>query len=330
MMNISVGAELELSDIDRSIDIPVELGRWEGPKKNGYYMGAEIDIVNTLGDNWGKGTDPLAELCTVGGEINTQPSYSVEVQVNRILEIINLFPECEVGAVNHTHIHTKVDGLADNLEMLKNVFEYTQINEVDTMRACYGWTPEINEAVKKSSLPDWCKEYLHWDGCRRIHPNVYSRVVEASSVQDILNILEEENCLHYCWVDDVSYNTTSHRTAINLFNLTKGQTVEFRCLRGTKDPYEIYSSLIFVKRYMEEAVKGKSGKPVVDILKEANFRFAKFDWNEDIIASWSKTRQKKGRGDDYKRYSGTVKPSEDIFTDFSEVINKVKNEFYRN
>lgn len=328
-MNISVGVELELSDIDRSIDIPVELGRWEGPKLNGYYMGAEIDIVNTLGENWGKGTDPLSEICKVGGEINTQPSYSVDVQLNRILEIINLFPECEAGPVNHTHIHTRVEGLVDDVDMLKRVFEYTQLNEVDVMKACYGWTPEINEAVKGSTIPAWSKEYLHWDGCRRINPNVYKRVAEAQTVEDILNILEEEYCINYCWVDDTVAPTLSHRTAINLFNLTKGQTVEFRCLRGTKDPYEIFSSLTFVKRYMEEAVKGREGKPVLEILKEANYRFTAFNWDEALIESWTKTRQSKDRGDAYKRYSGTVIPSENIFVDFSETIEDIKSKFYR-
>lgn len=330
MSKFSVGAELELSDIDRSVDIPIALGRWEGPKKDGYYMGAEIDIVNTLGEDWGKGTDPLCQTVHVGGEINTQPSYSPEVQTNRLLEIINLFPHCEVGSVNHTHIHTFMEGLAENVELLKNVFEYTKLNEVDTMKACYGWTPEIDTAVMNSRLPEWCKTYLHWDGCRRINPVVYEKVAEATSVQEILNILETYNCYHYCWVRDGWHETESHRTAINLFNLTKGKTIEFRCFRGTKDPYEFYSSLIFVQRYMEEALKGASGKPVVEILKEANFKFAIFDWNEGQIGGWAATRHKKGRGDDYKHYSGTVVPSEDIFVSYNNIIEDIKKRFYDN
>ena len=76
---ISYGYEIEWSDIDRRVDIPIKLGQWEGPKIAGYYMGSEIDIVNTVGVWKGIGTDPLCIDCKVGGEINVQPSTSPEV-----------------------------------------------------------------------------------------------------------------------------------------------------------------------------------------------------------------------------------------------------------
>lgn len=325
---ITFGAELEWSDVDRSVDIPVELGRWEGPKIAGMYMGSEIDIVNTKGKWKGIGTDPLALDCPVGGEINVQPASSPETLLNRIMEIMDLFPVIGTGCVNHGHLHVAVEGLTTSVENLKKLFEYTELNELETQRALHSWDATTHREVWGSELEEWVKTYLQYDGCKTINESIYRGVEKATSVSQIMDTLKKYNAVNRCWITGGIKETSSNRTAINLFNLTKGETVEFRCLRSSTNPVEIYSSLVFVKRYMEEALRGKEGKPVVEILKEGNFKFPTLDFDIADALGWQKTRQRKGRSGPFKKYMGTVVPHDRIYTDMSEIVNLCKRDLY--
>jgi len=321
---ISYGYEIEWSDIDRSIDIPIELGQWEGPKIAGYYMGSEIDIVNTVGKWKGIGTDPLCIDCKVGGEINVQPTTSVEVLTNRVMEIMNLFPVVGTGCVNHGHVHVYVKGLKEDLGLLKNVFEYVEMNELDTQKACHSWDSKIHDAVWGSELEDWVKTYLQFDGCKTINPEIYKAVEKATSFEDVERALKTFNAINRCWITGEKEHTTSNRTAINLFNLTKGETFEFRCFRASINPVELLSQFQFVKRFTQEAFKGKKGKPVVEILKENSFKFPTIDFNLFDAIGWQNTRQKKGRSGPFKKYTGTTIPHENVFEDMKEIINLCK------
>ena len=312
--NLSFGCELEWSDIDRRVDIPKGLGSWEGPKIAGYYMGSEIDIVNTKGRWKGHGTDPLCIDCPVGGEIHTQPSNTIDSQMYRIMRIMNLFNTVCVACPNHGHIHVGIPGIKQDLEALKNLFRYTCKNELDMMKACCGYDVKEHDTITQSKkLQDWVKQYLIIGDGKQINPELYDRVEEAQTVQEILTLLETVVAVDYDWVTGEGMPTeNSHRTCLNLFNLTKGETVEFRIFRASINPVEIYSSLMFAKRYVEEALKGTEGKPVVDILTEGNFKFAPLNFDEDLAEGWQNTRQTKGRCGCFKHYTGTCITSEDL------------------
>lgn len=323
--NMSFGMEIEWSDTDRSIDIPVELGKWEGPKIAGYYMGSEIDIVNTKGKWKGIGSDPLAIECPVGGEINTQPSFSPETQLHRVMEIMELFPTVGTGCVNEGHIHVHIPGLKDNLDLLKNVFRYVIANEEDTLKNVFSWDKITHSQVWSSELKLWVKTYLQFDAGKSLGITL-EQVEKADSVEELLLLLTRIHALNKCWITGEIQETTSRRTAINLFNLTKGETVEFRCFRSSINPVEIYSSLVFVKRFMEEAIKGDFGKPVIEILKEGNFRFPTLDFNLQDALGWQKTRQTKGRGGPFKKYTGTTIPHDERYADMWVIVELCKRD----
>lgn len=311
-INFSYGCELEWSDVDRRVDIPVELGEWEGPKIAGYYMGSEIDIVNTKGQWKGVGTDPLCLTCRVGGEIHTQPSHYIASQVLRVMRILDLFSVANVACPNHGHIHVGVPGLLQDLELLKNVFRYTQLNQDQVIKAAAGYDAADQKEIMNSDLADWVKQYLLVGDGKHIRQELFNRVEQATSVQEVLQILREEPCEDW---EHVSGTTTptpdSHRTAINLFNLTKGETIEFRIFRASVNPVEIFSCLKFAQRYMEEAILGEKGKPVWQILEEGVFRFPKLNFNYDLAKGWQNTRQTKGRCGPFKKYTGECVVSED-------------------
>ena len=127
-----------------------------------------------------------------------------------------------------------------------------------------------------------------------------------------LKALETVPCEDWEWVSGkVTETPGSHRTAVNLFNLTKGETIEFRIFRSTTNPVELWSCLKFVKRYMEEALKGAEGKKVYYILQEGKFKFPKLNFNYDLAKGWQSTRQTTGRCGPFKKYTGFCEISED-------------------
>lgn len=314
-IKLSLGTELEWSDIDRRLDIPKNLGSWEGPKIGSYYMGSEIDIVNTKGEWRGITADPLCVTCPVGGEIHVAPSYTAESQLIRIMRIMNLFSTIGIGPMSHNHVHVGIPGIHNNLEALKNLFAYVEDNEQDLLRFCYGWNCYMQDIVYDSQISDEAKDYLHFDGGKSLNPGIFRCVKDdCTCVADVLEALKGYRAYEYDWITDSEEDKelNSYRTGINLFNLTKGETVEFRCFRGTLNPEEIYSILVFCKRFVTEALKGKEGKSVVRILSEGNFNFPELNFEEDLVLGWEKTKHKKGRGGPFKKYSGFMVPREDF------------------
>lgn len=317
-LQMTYGLELEWSDIDRKVDIPEDLGSWEGPKIAGYYMGSEIDIVNTKGKWKGVGTDPLCVTCKVGGEIHTKPSETIDTQLIRMMRILDLFNVAGVACPNHGHIHVgfKTPDLMDSIECIKNIFAYTERNQEDLIIQCCGYDQKEHDLVRECpDLEDWVKQYLIVGDGKYIPPELFRAVEEAETAQDIQKALLEIKCLDW---DPFEYKESpirktenSHRTAVNLFNLTKGNTIEFRIFRASINPVEVYSCLRFVQRYMEEAVKGVNGKLVLDILKEGNFKFPKLNFDAELAKGWQNTRQTKGRCGPFKKYTGVLEVSED-------------------
>ena len=310
--NFSFGCELEWSDIDRRIDIPAKLGSWEGPKIAGYYMGSEIDIVNTKGRWKGVGTDPLCITCKVGGEIHTQPSKLIESQLYRVMRILDLFPVANAACPNHGHIHVGVPGLLQDLNLLKNVFRYVRKNQDDLIRQCCGYTPLEADIIRQTNLADWVKSYFLVGDGKHIKQELFDRVEEAVTVKEVLQALEEVPCEDWFWsFNQIEETPNSHRTAVNLFNLTKGETIEFRIFRSTTNPVELWSCLHFVREFMNQALRGNEGIPVVNLIASQNYKFPQLNFNYELAKGWENTRQTKGRCGPFKKYTGYCDISED-------------------
>ena len=319
---LSFGAELEWSDIDRSIDIPKELGAWEGPKIAGYNLGSEIDIVNTKGEWRGVATDPLCLECPVGGEIHVNPSWTIESQLIRIMRIMDLFPQVGVACPNHGHIHVGIQGIRQDLQAIKNLFDYTQWNQFDVLRACSGYSEEEHGRVFESDkIGPWVRDYLLIGDAKSIHTDLFTEVAKAKSLADIWKAVEKVEAINWDWVSGkISLAYGSHRTAVNLYSLLKMGSIEFRVFRASINPVEIYSSLLFSKRYVEEALKGKDGKPVAEILKEGQFKFAPLNFDEKLAKGWQETRQTKGRCGCLKKMTGICEPCEDVLIEDTEYL----------
>lgn len=100
------GAEHELSDWDCSVPLP-----------DGYGRAPDYTIVNSNGI--------AAQLDTslygFGGEINTPPTDTPGGQAECLERLLTLYPNCSVNHRSNLHVHVRVPGLRDNLDLLKRV-----------------------------------------------------------------------------------------------------------------------------------------------------------------------------------------------------------------
>lgn len=174
--------------------------------------------------------------------------------------------------------------------------------------------------ILNADLADWVKQYLLVGDGKHIKKELFDTVEKAESVEEVLEALRTIPCEDWEYTHDLTIETPeSHRTAVNLFNLTKGETIEFRIFRATVNPVELYSCLYMSKRFIEEAQKGLDGKPVSEILEEGNFKFPKLNFDEDLAKGWQNTRQTKGRCGPFKKFTGVCRISEDCLVSEEDV-----------
>lgn len=263
---VSYGFEIEWGDIDRRVDIPLMMGSWEGPKmENGYYAGAERDINNSDGTL----CDPLCETTPLGGEINVAPRSSIDDIVSLIADFKELFGNPYAGMVNHGHLHVYIpeadkDKLAD----------YTKRYEKELVDLCYDWQT-AQELYDDKEIDHDTYDYLMYDGGR-------------------LNSFDGRRSLQH----DTGNETSSPRAAVNFFNLSKGNTLEFRCFRSTTDISLIRNCFIMAREFIRES-QVENGLSPNQIAERYSLTFPKLP-TDVIVPHFIRDRHPKERGNPYK------------------------------
>jgi hypothetical protein len=278
------GYEIEWGDIPRDFNIPEHLGTWEH---------AETDILNLHGDYALRAVDPLGTDPPMGGEINTKPTHTWKEQVERILEIRDMFINVghtpTASLVNHGHLHVFVPGLKEDLSSLRKLVSYVRDNQQLTVEKCYGYydDPDMKGAVRGA------KSYLKLDG---------GRLMPQYMIDNILNLSTDFNHLiklHAAGKDGVSMGRP-FRYAINIYCMKHTGTVEFRCFRSSVNRREIEDQFRFVEAFIDAALN--DGPPVETILKENNYQFPPYVWNKEHWNAWALTKWDKSRGKKVRNY----------------------------
>ena len=271
------GYEIEWGDIDRSLEIPEHLGGWEY---------AETDIVNIHEPYKYVACDPLGTEPPMGGEVNTKPTATKEEQVDRIMDIHQLFvdngDQPSASCVNHGHLHVFVPGLKDDLGALKRLISYIKENQADTVDICYQFYDAATMKGAKGA-----KMYLKYDG---------GRLMPDYMCDNIVNLAEDFNHfikLHAAGKDGVSMGRP-FRYAINTYCMKHTGTIEFRCFRSTTDRREIEDQFRFAELFISSALNG--GPSVKEIIANNDFQFPPFVWNLGEYLGWQKTKYDKERG----------------------------------
>jgi hypothetical protein len=109
----TIGTELELADARRDTPLP-GCSTWDHK---------DYTIVNSNGI----ANDPLGKTWKFGGEINTEPTSSVDAQVNVIQKILDTCsPIATANYRSNLHVHIRVPGLAADATLVKRTIEWVQ------------------------------------------------------------------------------------------------------------------------------------------------------------------------------------------------------------
>jgi hypothetical protein len=277
------GYEIEWGDIDRRLNIPEHLGKWEY---------AETDIVNIREPYKYIACDPLGLDPPFGGEINTKPTKTWQEQVDRIMEIYELFVkngnQPSASCVNHGHLHVFVPGLKNDIEGLKNLTKYIRRNQKETIAACYRFYDGYNMKKLKNATT-----YLKFDGGREMPDYMCSNIINLAKDFDTFIKLQ-------CAGKDGISMGRPLRYAINTYCMKHTGTIEFRCFRSTTNRLEIESQFKFVERFIDAALN--NGPDVWEILADVSLKFPEFNWDDLEYEGWIKTKYDKSRGEKKREF----------------------------
>lgn len=277
------GYEVEWGDIDRRLQIPPHLGKWEY---------AETDIVNIHDPVKYVACDPLGEEPHFGGEVNTMPTKTWEEQVDRIMELKQFFEDNgnqpSASCINHGHLHVYVPQLKEDLDGLKRLIKYIKANQDDVIENCYRYYDDpMMKKAKGATM------YLKYDGGRAMPDYMCDNIVNlAENFEHFIK-------LHAAGKDGVSMGRP-FRYAINTYCMKHTGTIEFRCFRSSVNRQEIEDQFIFAERFIDAALN--DGPSVREILAERKYNFPPFIWNLGEYLGWVKTKYDKSRGEKKREY----------------------------
>lgn len=271
--DLTWGFELELSNVPKSFKIPDHLGKWEY---------CEADIINTKGKYANICADPLGINPPVGGEINTRPSKTKEDQVDRIMEIIEMFkkegfePEC--GMTAHSHIHVHVKGLKVDIKSLKKLVEYVYFNQDFTFLNTYKYD---SLDIPEDKIFSKIRYYLKNDGSRKLPEWLYKNIIKHSyDFESFIEMFKKGK--------DAITSIRPVRYGINLYNLKNTETIEFRCFRGSVDKQELSDCFEFVEGFIINALN--NWENVDKILEKKKWKFPEPIFDEDQVEGWYNTK----------------------------------------
>lgn len=255
------GCELEFADVDRFAKLP------DGCT----FDGKDHTIVNSNGI----ATDPKARTSTIGGEINTKATSTIDEQVSIISNVINSFEEVTINYRCNLHIHIRVPELKDDLESCKRLASYIRDNEKDVFKLVEPIPiPTLAEYNDGEAFAGAMKRYKRRLRSHqfRVYDSVYENMMKTKTVEEFYNA-------HGPW-SDVKQRHLFHlcpRAAINLRTLWEPHhnTIEFRHFPGTLDLNEYASCLKWCKEFLNAALN--TNESVLSIFNRNNeFVFPKF------------------------------------------------------
>lgn len=271
------GYEVEWGDINRTLNIPKHLGKWEY---------SETDILNLNSPYKYVACDPLGKKPIMGGEINTVPTKTWLKQIDKIMELYDYFTyngnTPTASCISHSHIHLHIPNLINNINKLKKLMLYIKDNQELTIQSASNFIS--HPAMKKLKN---CTMYLKYDGGRKMPDFMIDNIIKLST--DFNSFIRQ----HCTGRDGVSMGRP-FRYAVNTYSLKHTKTIEFRFFRATTLKHEIHDMFLFVEKFMSSALGNQ--KPVSKILSEYDFRFPQLNFNVNQWKGYLATKYDKSRG----------------------------------
>lgn len=265
----SVGAELELADIDTRIPLPSD---------NKYCL-RDGSIANTNGT----ANDPLKKLNIFGSEINVKPCNSPEELLEETLKIYEIHKtKLAVNWSTNLHCHIRVPGLRDNLDALKKIQTYLHTYEKEMY--------ELIDPVPVPTEQDYPTEEAMAGAMKRykrrfrshqfaLSKKTYEAVMSANTPKEFF----ENHC-----VKDKNGKPQWHllvRAGVNLTSLRDTDTIEFRHFTMSLDPNKMWSAYMWPKIFLQNIFEEQL-TPKELLAKHPALQFQQFhhyNYEQDVI-----------------------------------------------
>ncbi len=271
---MTYGLELEWADVDRRIEIPEDLGSWDTQ---------DYTIVNSNG----RANDPTGRY-PIGGEINTKPTSTPMEQAHIAFQLAELLKPT-INYRCNLHVHVAVPGLAEDVNLMKQVALYFRENEKFVF--------SVVEPIPKPTKEDYAdpeelkgamKRYR-----RRLFSHHYSlpeeRFAELMRASYPTDIYASHAPLS---ASGLRLFHIAPRPAMNLRSLFKNGTIEFRHFPGTADWIEIESAVSWCKSFVTAAITDQT--PAKDLYESRDWIFPQFrPYNHKLEVGYQETKFKK-------------------------------------
>jgi hypothetical protein len=228
---LTYGLELEWADVDRHATLPV--GSWSTQ---------DYTIVNSDGH----ANDPTGREWRYGGEINTEPSDSIEGQLSQVATLARLLrPTINYRCNLHVHV-----GFEVSLARAKRLLEHVAMWQDDVFRLVEPIPrPKAGEYATADEFKGAMRRYR-----RRLvshqHKLPAARVAEAMAA----GTLREFNDAHAApGKDGRRLWPISPRPGMNTRSIIEHGTVEFRHFPGSADEAEIGDAIRWCREFVASA-----------------------------------------------------------------------------
>ena len=249
-MRLTYGAEFEFADIRRDSELPAGAS-WN---KKDYSIVSSTGIAN----------DPKGKLYNLGGEINTDPSVTIDEQVDVLYRIVQDRPEAKVNYRSNLHLHIAAPEFTEDLDIAKKVLRF-----VDE------WQEELYPLIEPIPKPDpgdkgAMKRYRRRKVShqQKVPHDRVLRALEATTFEEFYAahapVSKEGKPL---WA-------LTTRAGINLLQLKETGTIEFRHFPGTLVGTELLDCFSWIHQFLFCALD--DGNPV-ELFKSQPWTFPQFE-----------------------------------------------------
>lgn len=251
-MKFTYGLEIEFVDVDRTkVNLP------EGCKFNNW----EFTLVNSNGIAVDTRKSPKN---TIGGEINTKPTNTIEEQVKIAKDCIDALRIAGNPSVNYRcnlHIHIGLPEELHNVKTLQKIQQYAYDNTTQLLLGAMGndqFEPHPNSTHSFN---------LHYRE-RSVRPWRHEMLMKAKTLKEFWAAFFADTKGNY-------HPVTFHRQAVNTHSFFKTKTIEFRTFYGTLDHEIIRDCLLFSLKFIVEALSSNPMK-VENYITE--YEFPPINW----------------------------------------------------
>lgn len=251
------GSELELGDLDQLKGLPSKQFGWDK---------RDVTMVNSNGI----AVDPKGISWTKGGEINLPPTGTIRLQVEAFQEVLDFHPDSTINYRSNLHLHIRVPGLKDNLELCKKVQRYVYANR--------DFLQQLEPIPKPlvSSYPDaveFAGALRRYNRRRTSHHTVLTdkRYVLQQAATNMKEFYAAEAPAKK---DGTPLFHLAPRCAVNMRQFQETDTIEFRHFPGTLDSDKFQSSLLWCRDFLWAALT--DGPTPQELLAAKDYDIPKF------------------------------------------------------